>query len=315
MTKVSSIVERVTEACNTFLIEREEHIKMLVLAVITGGHVLIEGVPGVAKTLTAKSVARALSLKFSRVQMTPDLLPADVIGTKIYDQKSGDFKVLLGPIHANIVLVDEINRASPRTQSALLEAMQEKQVTIEGDVFTLPTPFTVLATMNPVEVEGVFPLPEAQLDRFLMKLPMGGLSREGIRKLLRLDLDTIEEELKNLKPVISREEVLEARRELKEVWVDDSVVEYVIRISEAFSSHRAVRLGLSPRGIAMLLLLSKALALAEGRKYVIPDDIKVAAAYTVPHRILIRPELMPDGLAKRDVLVREIISKVEVPRP
>ncbi|MEM3984180.1 MAG: AAA family ATPase, partial [Sulfolobales archaeon] len=179
MTKVYSIVEKVIEVCGNFLIEREEHIKMLVLAVITGGHVLIEGVPGVAKTLTAKSVAKALSLKFSRVQMTPDLLPADIIGTKIYDQKSGDFKVLLGPIHANIVLVDEINRASPRTQSALLEAMQEKQVTIEGDIFALPTPFTVLATMNPVEVEGVFPLPEAQLDRFLMKLPMGGLSREG----------------------------------------------------------------------------------------------------------------------------------------
>ncbi|MEM1623193.1 MAG: AAA family ATPase [Sulfolobales archaeon] len=315
MTKVYSIVEKVIEACSTFLVEREEHVKMLVLAVITGGHVLIEGVPGVAKTLTAKSVAKAMSLKFSRVQMTPDLLPADIIGTKIYDQKSGDFKVLLGPIHANIVLVDEINRASPRTQSALLEAMQEKQVTIEGDVFALPTPFTVLATMNPVEVEGVFPLPEAQLDRFLMKLPMGGLSREGIKKLLKLDLDAIEDELRNLKPVVSREEVLEARRELKDVWVDDSVIEYVIRISEALSAHRAVRLGLSPRGIAMLLLLSKALALAEGRKYVIPDDVKVAAVYAIPHRILVRPELLPNGLAKREALVREVMSKVEVPRP
>lgn len=297
------------------MIERDEHIKMLVLAVITGGHVLIEGVPGVAKTLTAKSVAKALSLRFSRIQMTPDLLPADVIGTKIYDQKTGDFKILLGPVHANVVLVDEINRASPRTQSALLEAMQERQVTIEGEVFSLPVPFTVLATMNPVEVEGVFPLPEAQLDRFLMRLPMGGLSREGIRRLLRLDLDVVEEEIKNLKPVVSREDVLEARRELREVWVDDSIIEYVIRVSEAVSAHRAVRLGLSPRGTAMLLLLSKALALADRRKYVIPDDVKTAAMYVIPHRILIRPELVSDGPAKRELLVKEIISKAEVPRP
>lgn len=315
MTKVGNVVEKVIEACGPFLIEREEHIKMLVLAVIAGGHVLIEGVPGVAKTLTAKSVAKALNLRFSRIQMTPDLLPADVIGTKIFDQKTGDFKIMLGPVHANVVLVDEINRASPRTQSALLEAMQEKQVTIEGEVFSLPIPFTVLATMNPIEVEGVFPLPEAQLDRFLMKLPMGGLSREGIRRLLRLDLDVVEEEIKNLKPVVSREDVLEAKKELREVWVDDSIVEYIIRVSEAVSAHRAVRLGLSPRGIAMLLLLSKALALADRRKYVIPDDVKTAALYVVPHRILIRPELVSDGLAKRDLLVKEIISKVEVPRP
>ncbi len=308
-------MERAIEACASLLVEREEHVKMLVLAIIAGSHVLIEGVPGVAKTLTAKSVARALDLKFSRIQMTPDLLPADIVGTKVYDQKTGDFKTVLGPLHANLVLVDEVNRASPRTQSALLEAMQERQVTIEGEVFSLPVPFTVLATMNPVEVEGVFPLPEAQLDRFLMKLPMGGLSRDGIKRLLRTDLDAIEEGLRSLKPVVSREEVLEARKELREVWVSDPVIEYVIRISEAVGSHRAVRLGLSPRGMAMLLLLSKALALADGRKYVIPDDVKTAALYAVPHRIVVRPELALDGPAKRELIVREAISKVEVPRP
>lgn len=315
MTRVSNVVERVTEACRNFLVEREEHVKMIVLSVIMGGHTLIEGIPGVAKTLTAKSVARVLNLKFSRIQMTPDLLPADVVGSKIYDQKLGDFKVLLGPIHSNMVLVDEINRASPRTQSALLEAMQEKQVTIEGEVFTLPTPFTVLATMNPVEVEGVFPLPEAQLDRFLMRLPMGSLSRDGIRRLLRLDLEVVEEEFRNLKPVVGRDDILEARKELREVWTDDSVIDYVIRISEAISAHRAVRLGLSPRGAAMLLSLSKALALADNRKYVVPDDIKVAASYTIPHRILVRPELLPDGPSRKELVVREVLSKVEVPRP
>ncbi|MCS7099310.1 MAG: AAA family ATPase, partial [Sulfolobales archaeon] len=293
----------------------EEHVKMLVLAVIIGGHVIVEGIPGVAKTLTAKSVAKAMGLKFSRIQMTPDLLPADIVGSRVFDQKSGDFKVVLGPIHANVVLVDEINRASPRTQSALLEAMQERQVTIEGEVFTLPDPFAVLATMNPIEVEGVFPLPEAQLDRFLMKLPMVALSRNGMRKFLKSDLEVIEEEFRKLKPVVARNEVVEARGELREVWVDESLIDYVIRISEAINSHRAVRFGLSPRGAAMLLLLSKALALSDGRKYVIPDDVKLASLYAIPHRLAIRPELAPDGLAKKESLVREVLSKVEVPRP
>lgn len=315
MTKVGSIVEKATEICSSFLVEREEHVKMLVVAIILGGHVLVEGIPGVAKTLTAKSVAKVMDLKFSRIQMTPDLLPADIVGSKIFDQKSGDFKVVLGPVHANLVLVDEINRASPRTQSALLEAMQEKQVTIEGEVFKLPEPFTVIATMNPVEVEGIFSLPEAQLDRFLMRLPMGGLSRDGIRRLLRMDLGVIEEGLNSLKPAVTKEEIFEARQELRKVWVDDSVLEYVIRISESLGSHRAVRLGLSPRGMAMLLLLAKGLALADGRDYLIPDDIKTSAIYTVPHRIVIRPELVAEGSAKKDYVVREVLSKVEVPRP
>ncbi|MCX8185238.1 MAG: AAA family ATPase [Sulfolobales archaeon] len=315
MTRVRSVVEKVAEVCGSFLVEREEHVKMLVLAVIAGGHVLVEGIPGVAKTLTAKSAAKAMGLKFSRIQMTPDLLPADIVGSKVFDQKSGDFKVLLGPIHANIVLVDEVNRASPRTQSALLEAMQERQVTIEGDLFTLPNPFTVLATMNPIEVEGVFPLPEAQLDRFLMRLPMGSLSREGMKKLLKSDIEAIEEGLRNLKPVVSMEEILEARKELREVWVDDSLIDYVIRISENLNSHRAVRFGLSPRGAAMLLLLSRALALSDGRRYVIPDDVKLASMYVIPHRIVIKPELVSNGPMRKESLVRDVLSKTEVPRP
>lgn len=315
MTRVQRVVEEVVEACGSFLVERSEHIKMLVLAIILDGHVLIEGVPGVAKTLTAKSVARAMDLRFSRIQMTPDLLPADIVGSKIFDQKLGDFRILLGPVHANVVLVDEINRASPRTQSALLEAMQERQVTIEGEVFKLPTPFTVLATMNPIEVEGVFQLPEAQLDRFLMRLPMGGLSRDGLKKLLRLNPETIEEAFNSLKPVVGKDDILEARKELREVWVDDSVIEYAIHISEALNSHRAVKFGLSPRGLSMLLHLSKALALAEGRKYVIPDDVKQSALYTIPHRIVLRPEVMGESTVRKDLVVEEVINRVEVPRP
>jgi len=315
MSRVESVVKRVVEVCSEFLFEREEHVKVLTLATVVGGHVLVEGVPGVAKTLTAKAVARAMDLKFSRVQMTPDLLPSDIVGSKVYDQKLGDFKVVLGPIHANLVLVDEINRASPRTQSALLEAMQERQVTIEGEVFKLPEPFVVVATMNPVEVEGVFPLPEAQLDRFMVKLPMGGLSREGMKRFLRVEQRFIEESFERLKPVVHRSEILEARGELSRVWVDESVIDYVIRLAEALNSHRAVRLGLSPRGASMLLHFSKALALAEGRDYVIPDDVKLASLYVIPHRIVLKPEFLTEGLYRREAVVREVLGRVEVPRP
>jgi len=315
MGKVESVVKRVVEVCSEFLFEREEHVKVLTLATVVGGHVLVEGVPGVAKTLTAKAVARAMDLKFSRVQMTPDLLPADIVGSRVFDQKLGDFKVVLGPIHANLVLVDEINRASPRTQSALLEAMQERQVTIEGEVFKLPEPFVVIATMNPVEVEGVFPLPEAQLDRFMVKLPMGGLSREGMKRFLRVEPRFIEESFERLKPVVHRSEILEAREELSRVWVDESLIDYVIRLAEALNSHRAVRLGLSPRGASMLLHFSKALALAEGRDYVIPDDVKLASLYVIPHRIVLKPEFLAEGLYRRETVVREVLERVEVPRP
>jgi MoxR-like ATPase len=315
MGRVESLVKRVVGVCSEFLFEREEHVKVLTLATVVGGHVLVEGVPGVAKTLTAKAVARAMDLRFSRIQMTPDLLPADIVGSRVYDQKLGDFRVVLGPIHANLVLVDEINRASPRTQSALLEAMQERQVTIEGEVFKLPEPFVVVATMNPVEVEGVFPLPEAQLDRFMVKLPMGGLSREGMRRFLKVDPRFIEERFESLKPVVQRSELLEAREELGRVWVDDSIIDYIIRLTEAFNSHRAVRLGLSPRGASMLLLFSKALALAEGRDYVIPDDVKLASLYVVPHRIVLKPEFLAEGLYRRETVVREVLERVEVPRP
>ena len=314
MRRVELVVSKVVEASKEVLVEREVDVKLLVLAIIAGGHVLIEGIPGIAKTLTAKTVAKLLNLKFSRIQLTPDLLPADIVGTKVFNQKKGDFDVVVGPVNANLVLADEINRASPRTQSALLEAMQEKQVTIEGTTIKLPEPFTVIATMNPVELEGVFPLPEAQLDRFFLKIGMKTLSREGLIELLKRGTLRIEEAFIELKPVANAEEILEGRKEISSVYVDDSVTEYMLRIYEAINKHRYVRLGVTPRGLIMLHTLAKCLALAEGRNYVIPDDVKFAAVPALSHRVLLKPEVLAEGFSSKD-LIEEVLRNVEVPKP
>ena len=311
---VEAIVSRVVEASREVLVEREWDVKLLVLSVIAGGHVLIEGIPGIAKTLTAKTVAKLLNLRFSRIQLTPDLLPADIVGTKVFNQKTGDFEVVVGPVNANLVLADEINRASPRTQSALLEAMQERQVTIEGVTIKLPEPFTVIATMNPVELEGVFPLPEAQLDRFFLKISMRTLSREGLIELLRRGTLKIEEAFAELKPVANADEILEGRREISNVYFDDSVTDYMLRIYESINKHRYVRLGVTPRGLIMLHTLAKCLALSEGRNYVIPDDVKSAAVPALSHRVLLKPEVLAEGFSSRDV-IEEVLRIVEVPRP
>ncbi|MEM1683432.1 MAG: AAA family ATPase [Desulfurococcaceae archaeon] len=270
--------------------------------------------PGIAKTLTAKVVAKLLNLKFSRVQCTIDTLPLDIIGTKIYNQKIGDFEVRLGPIYTNILLVDEINRASPRTQSALLEAMQEKQVTIDGETILLPRPFVVLATQNPIELKGTFPLPEAQLDRFYIKLTIDLLDRDPLIKLLRKGLKTIEQGFESLKPVADMNDIISIAKELESVYIDESIYEYVANIVEYSYRHSALRLGVTPRGALMLLLLAKEFALADERTYVIPDDVKAAAIPASSHRILLKPEYIAEGYTGEKV-VREILAKVEVPKP
>ncbi|MEM4787835.1 MAG: AAA family ATPase, partial [Ignisphaera sp.] len=213
------------------LIEKEREVKMIIACLLAKGHILLEGVPGVAKTTMAKAVSKVLSLNFKRIQMTPDLLPMDIIGTYIYDQKSGEFVFREGPIFTNILLADEINRASPRTQSALLEAMQERQVTVEGRTFKLEEPFIVIATQNPVEMEGVFPLPEAQLDRFLAKIETGYTSTNGFKEMLK-KIDRIEESLESLKPILSREDVLTAISEVSKIKVEDSIYDYIVAIVE-----------------------------------------------------------------------------------
>ncbi|MEM1645760.1 MAG: MoxR family ATPase [Ignisphaera sp.] len=314
MTALSKVINKVVDEASNVLVGREKHITMLVFAIVAEGHVLIEGVPGIAKTLTAKVVAKLLNLKFSRVQCTIDTLPSDIIGTKIYNQKIGDFEVRLGPIYTNILLVDEINRASPRTQSALLEAMQEKQVTIDGETILLPRPFVVLATQNPIELEGTFPLPEAQLDRFYIKLTMDLLDRDPLIKLLRKGLKTIEQGFESLKPVADINDIISIAKELESVYIDESIYEYVANIVEYSYRHSALRLGVTPRGALMLLLLAKEFALADERTYVIPDDVKAAAIPALSHRILLKPEYIAEGYTGEKV-VREILAKVEVPKP
>ncbi len=295
------------------LIEREFEVRAIVACLLARGHALIEGVPGVAKTYTAKSIAKLLSLDFRRVQMTPDLLPSDIVGYYVFDQRTAEFRLRKGPIFTNILLVDEINRASPRTQSALLEAMQERQVTIEGQTLKLEEPFMVLATQNPIEMEGVFPLPEAQVDRFLAKIVTGYVSHKGFVELLRRVYE-IEQAIENLKPVIPKEVVLEEIGRATEVRVDDAVLDYIASIVEETRVHPAVRLGGSPRAGIAMLKLAKAWAYLDERNYVIPDDVKAVAKLALVHRIILKPEYEIQGVTSERV-VESVLSKVPVPKP
>jgi MoxR-like ATPase len=307
------LIAKVVEKASSILVERDNEIKLILASLLARGHILLEGVPGVAKTYTAKTVASLLSLSFKRIQMTPDLLPSDVTGGFVYDQKTGEFKLRKGPIFTNILLVDEINRASPRTQSALLEAMQERQVTIEGVTMPLEEPFMVIATQNPIEFEGVFPLPEAQLDRFIARVPVGYPSTKGFIEILRR-ADEIEEAIANLTPMVSREDVLNAIKEASRVRVEDSLYEYIARIVEESRRHPAVKLGGSPRAGIAIVRLAKAWAYIEGRGYVIPDDVKAVAIPALAHRIILNPEYEVEGV-KPEAVIKEILGKVPVPRP
>jgi MoxR-like ATPase len=295
------------------LIEKEVELKLITSALLSRGHILMEGVPGVAKTYTCKALAKLLGLSFKRIQMTPDLLPSDIIGFYVYDQKTGEFVLRKGPIFTNILLVDEINRASPRTQSALLEAMQEKQVTIEGEVFKLEEPFMVIATQNPVEMEGVFPLPEAQLDRFLIKIVTGYTSTQGLIKIMKR-ADEIEEAIESLKPVVTREEVLEGITVVKNIKVEDSIYSYIASIVEETRRHTAVKLGASPRAAIALIKMAKAWAYINSRNYVIPDDVKAVAKPVLVHRIILKPEFEIQGVTAERV-VDDVLIKVPVPKP
>ncbi len=282
---------------------------MIVACLIAGGHALLQGVPGVAKTIIAKALANSLSLQFRRIQFTPDLLPSDIVGTFVFDQKSSDFRLRQGPIFANIILADEINRASPKTQSALLEAMQEKQVTIEGTTMQLPLPFIVLATQNPIEFEGTYQLPEAQIDRFLMRIEIGYPSRDETIQILKRLREIYEW---NLRPVVDEKTIHDIVQQLWEVNVDDSVAGYIADIVEATRKHPSVRLGGSPRAATALQTASSAIALLEGRDYVIPDDIKRVARHVLPHRLILTQEALLDGKSQA-AIAKAIMNTVKVP--
>jgi MoxR-like ATPase len=276
---------------------------------LAGGHVLLEGVPGVAKTTIAKALAGSLSLDFQRIQFTPDLLPSDIIGNYVYDQKTSDFKMRKGPVFGNIILADEINRASPKTQSALLEAMQERQVTIEGSTMMLPSPFLVLATQNPIEFEGTYPLPEAQIDRFLMRIEIGYPSRDESMAILR--------NLKNvldwkIVPVVEASTINSLIQLRWNVHVEDSIRSYIIEIVEATRNNPAVKLGASPRAASGLQNASMAVAMLEGRDFVIPDDVKRVSRQVLAHRIILKQEAILDGVTQQKI-ADNIIQSVKVP--
>ncbi|WP_456423059.1 AAA family ATPase [Thermococcus sp.] len=302
-------IEKLKVEMRKAVVGNEETIELLAIALLSGGHVLLEGVPGVAKTTIAKAFAKAIGLSFSRIQLTPDLLPADIIGVTYYNQKTGEWRTRLGPIFANVVLADEINRAQPKTQSALLEAMQEGQVTIEGQTHELPKPFMVIATMNPLEHEGVYPLPEAQLDRFFLKVEVGFPSREEELNLLkRKSLGDFSE----VSPVVSGEELEGLINAVRAVKVSDEVIEYIYSLLLATRTDERLLFGASPRAGEHLLYASKAKAFLEGRDYVIPDDVKGVALPVLAHRLILRAEYELEGLKTKDVLV-DILRETPVP--
>jgi MoxR-like ATPase len=303
-------IEKLKKEVNKAVVGKEDVIELLAVALLFRGHVLLEGVPGVAKTTIAKAFANAIGLSFSRIQLTPDLMPADIIGSVIYDQKSSEFKVRKGPVFANVVLADEINRATPKTQSALLEAMQEEQVTIEGETYPLPKPFLVIATMNPIEYEGVYNLPEAQLDRFMMKVQVRYPDKDEELLLLKRKE---EGEFNTVGKIIDAKDVFSLIDGANKVKASEAILNYIYEISLRTRTDERVLLGASPRASEHLLFASKALAFLRGRDYIIPDDIKEIAVYILAHRIKIKAEYEIDGLKTWD-LVREILDEVEVPK-
>lgn len=303
------ILKKIQKEVRKALVGMDKTVELMTIALIAGGHILLEGVPGIAKTTLSKNFAKTLGLKFSRIQMTPDLLPADIIGHTFYDMRKGEFKIRKGPIFANVVLVDEINRASPKTQSALLEAMEEKQVTIEGLPLKLPEPFIVLATMNPIEMEGVYELPTAQIDRFMMKIDLTYLPEESEKTMLtRKNLG----EFTEANQVILSSELTQARREAMKTHVSDAIIDYIYKILKETRLDERVILGASPRAGEHLLYAAKAKAYLEGRNYVIPDDIKELAIPILSHRIVVRPEYEVEGTNGKDIIT-ETLERVEVP--
>ena len=309
MNPIQTFAEQVTTNVEKVIVGKRSAIEMALVALLCDGHVLIEDVPGVGKTMLARALAASLGLSFKRLQCTPDLLPNDITGVSVLNQKTGEFEFRPGPAFAHVLLADEINRATPRTQSALLEAMGERQVTVDGVTYPLARPFIVLATQNPIEYEGTFPLPEAQLDRFLMRLSVGYPdAAEESRILRRLQR---EHPIESLGQVVEGAVLPDLARQAWEVHVDDTVESYVVRLVQATREHPDLALGASPRGSLALFKTAQALAALQGRDYVLPDDVKRMAPLTLTHRLLLKPESALRGRTPAQI-VQEILEKVEL---
>jgi len=310
--QVAELSHRVLKEVERAIVGKREVLEQIMAAVLTsGGHVLLEDYPGLAKTLIANSFATALGLTFKRIQFTPDLLPGDITGGYIYDRTQNQFSLRKGPMFANIILADEINRASPKTQSALLEAMQEYQVTLEGETMMLPSPFIVIATQNPIEYEGTFPLPEAQLDRFIMKLAVGYPDPQDEQEILRRRRERRQDPF-TLEPALDTETLLAMREAVENVHVDADVEQYIVDLTRATRTHRYVAVGASPRGALALLKLSRTWAAIQGRGYVLPDDVKRFAVPALSHRLILEPDLWTERHASSEVIT-ELLRMVPVP--
>ena len=304
--------DRILAEVERAVVGKREALELVLLGLLADGHVLIEDFPGLAKTLIARAFAQVTSIGFTRIQFTPDLMPSDVTGSSIFNQREADFEFRPGPIFTNLLLADEINRAPPKTQAALLEAMQERQVTIEGTTRPLARPFLVLGTQNPIEYEGTYPLPEAQLDRFLLRIGVGYPAREEEWDVLERRLERAADEIE-LDPIVGRDELLEMQQAVEQVHVDRSVGLYIVDLVAATRQASGVQVGASPRGSLALLKLSRCRAALDGRDYVIPDDVKSVAVPALAHRLSLRPELWVQRLRPDDIVL-ELLDRVPTPK-
>jgi MoxR-like ATPase len=314
LSKLNNAVEQIKATLAKIIVGQQDSIDLLIAGILADGHILIEGVPGVAKTLTAKLIAKSIDAKYSRIQFTPDLMPSDILGTSVFNPKTADFEFKQGPIFGNIILIDEINRAPAKTQSALFEVMEERQLTIDGQTYKMQEPFTVLATQNPVEHEGTYRLPEAQLDRFIFKIEIKYPSLdEEIAIITQQHQQKTTDQLQHIKPVLSGKEVVALRQQVLGLHVEDKLLVYVAKIVHESRNNKSLYLGGSPRASLAIVNASKAIAAIKGRDFVTPDDIIYVAAPVLRHRIMLTPDKEMEGVTPDDV-VAQIIQKIEIPR-
>ena len=311
VSEISKVCKKLVDEVGKVVVGKQNMLKYVILGILTDGHILFEDYPGLAKTLTAKTFSAAMGCKFTRVQFTPDLLPADITGTYVYSQKTGDFKLLKGPIFTDILLADEINRAPPKTQASLLEAMQERQTTLEGETYPLERPFLVLATQNPIEYEGTYPLPEAQIDRFIMRLNVGypneGEEQEILHRMEPGDIFDIK-----VSKVVSPSQIIEMQEAIKKIYIDKDLQNYIVKIVQTTRSEPRIEVGISPRGSIALFKLSKAHAAYHGRDYVVPDDIKNIVVPALSHRLILKAEARVRGV-KPENIINDVVNRITVP--